>query len=62
MQTKLRISYLYKNRNYNVIGYSFTAYENGGSIELSGHPNEIMNLLLDETNDTLDFMLSEENN
>lgn len=49
------ISYLYKNRNYNVIGYSFTAYENGGSIDLSGHPNEIMNLLLDETNDTLGF-------
>lgn len=48
------INYLFKNRVYNVLGYSLTAY-NVGQISFSGNPNEITTSLLSETNSQSGF-------
>ena len=48
------INYSFKNRSYNVLGYSLTAY-NAGQISFTGNPDEIMNSLLSETNSQSGF-------
>jgi len=48
------INYSFKNRSYNVLGYSLTAY-NVGQISFTGNPDEIMNSLLSETNSQSGF-------
>jgi len=52
---KTGFNYVYKYRNYNVLGYSLTAYESGGQMTYTGNPDEIMNTLLNETNSQVGF-------
>ena len=51
----LGINYLHKLRNYNILNYSFTAYESNGQLDFTGDPNEIMNSLLSSDNNQLGF-------